>query len=349
MTEPLHFLWPQLLWLLWAIPLLVLAYLWLLHRRRQPVLRYASLALVRQAMLPGLAWRRHLPPTLVLAGLAVLLLAAARPQAALPLPTDQATVMLAVDVSLSMQADDIKPSRLDAAREAAKAFVRQLPAGVRVGVVSFAGTAQVVQPPTYSRENLLAAIDRLHLQHGTAMGSGIVAALSELFPNEAMDLGDAAFMPLTAHAPRATPKPASARLAPGGEPAATIVLLTDGRSNFGVHPLQAADMAAARGVRIHAVGLGTVGTAETQSADQDDWSIVLQLDEGMLREVTGLTRGDYFRAGSAEALLQVYEKMGARLQVVVRETELSGPLALAALLLMGGAAVLSLVWCPRVA
>lgn len=346
MIQPLHFLWPQLLWLLWAVPLLVLAYVWLLRHRRQPALRYTSVALVRQAMLPGRPWRRHVPPALLLVALAVLLFAAARPQAALPLPTEQATVVLAVDVSLSMQADDIKPSRLDAAREAAKAFVRQLPAGARVAVVSFAGTAQVVQPPTYSRENLLAAIDRLHLQHGTAMGTGIVAALSELFPHEAMDLGEAAFMPLTAHAPRDKPRLQPARTAADGEPAATIVLLTDGRSHYGVHPLQAADMAAARGVRIHAVGLGTV---DAPGADVDDWSIVLQLDEGMLREVTGITHGDYFRAGSAEALLQVYEKMGARLQVQMRETELAAPLALGALLLMAGAAVLSLLWFQRVA
>ncbi|RCW68818.1 VWA domain-containing protein [Pseudorhodoferax soli] len=346
MIQPMHFLWPELLWLLWAIPLLVLGYAWLLRRRRQPALRYANVAMVRQAMLPGRVWRRHLPPALLLVALAVLLFAAARPQAALPLPTGQSTVVLAVDVSLSMQADDIKPSRLDAAREAAKAFVRQLPDGARVGLVSFAGTAQVVQPPTYSREKLLAAIDALHLQHGTAMGSGIVAALSELFPNEAMDLGEAAFRPLTAHAPRAQPKPVAQPFTHGAEPAATIVLLTDGRSNFGVHPLQAADMAAARGVRIHAVGLGTVDTA---GADQDDWSLVLQLDEDMLREVTGITHGDYLRAGSAESLLQAYEKMGARLQVQMRETELSGPLALGALLLMAGAALLSLLWCQRVA
>lgn len=344
MIQPVHFVWPQLLWLLCAVPLLLLGYLWLLRQRRQPVLRYASVALVRHAMEPGRAWRRHVPPALLLAALALLLFAAARPQAALPLPTDQATVVLAVDVSLSMQADDIKPSRLDAAREAAKAFVRQLPAGARVGVVSFAGTAQVVQPPTYNRESLLAAIDRLHLQHGTAMGSGIVAALSELFPHEAMDLGEAAFMPLTAHAPRAAPRPTQA--APTSMAAATIVLLTDGRSHYGVHPLQAADMAAARGVRIHAVGLGASGTPD---AGLDDWSLVLQLDEDLLREVTRLTRGDYFRAGSSEALLQAYERMGARLQVQLRETELSAPLALGALLLMATAAVLSLLWGRRVA
>lgn len=345
MAKSLYFLWPQMLWLLWAVPLLFLAYVWLLRSRRQAVLRYASVALVRQALRPGQAWRRHVPPAVLLAALAVLLFAAARPQASLPLPTHKATVVLAVDVSLSMQANDIKPSRLEAAREAAKALVRQLPAGTRVAVVGFAGTAHVLQAATHKREPLLAAIDRLELQPGTAMGSGIVAALAELFPHEAMDMGEAAFMPLTAHAPRAAPPPASARRPTDADPAATIVLLTDGRSNFGVHPLQAADMAAARGVRIHAVGLGTLEPA----ADMDDWSLVLQLDEDMLREVTRLAQGEYFRAGSAAALLQVYEQMGTRLQVQMRETELVGPLALGALLLMGASALLSLLWCQRVA
>ncbi|MFT3721613.1 VWA domain-containing protein [Pseudorhodoferax sp.] len=348
MTTPPHFLWPQLLWLLWAIPLLMLAYLWLLRRRRQPVLRYASLALVRQAAPRHPAWRRHVPPALLLAALAVLLLAAARPQAALPLPTEQATVMLAVDVSLSMQADDIQPSRLDAAREAAKAFVRRLPAGVRVGVVGFSASAEVVQPPTYSREDLLAAIDRLQLERGTAVGSGIAVALAELLPGASIDVGDALDTPLAARP--ATARPAAAATAAAPQPhtdsQATIVLLTDGRSNFGVHPLDAAGLAARHGVRIHAVGLGT---RQPDAGGEDNWSALLQPDEDTLREVTALTHGEYFRAASAESLVQVYEQMGARMRVQVRETELSAPLALAALLLLAGAALLSLLWFQRVA
>lgn len=351
MQMPLTFLWPQLLALLWAIPLMVLAYLWLLYRRRQPVLRYASLAIVREAMPPAGAWRRHLPPALLLLALAMLLLAAARPQGHLPLLTQKATVMLAVDVSLSMQADDIEPSRLDAARDAAKAFVRRLPDGVRVGVVSFAGTAHLVQPPTYSREEQLAAIDRLHLQHGTAMGSGMVLALAELLPDAAIDLGETGAWGAQLHeappvrriatAPAPTPAPAQ-----DPDASSTIVLLTDGRSNYGVHPLEAADMAARHGVRIHAVGLGTT---QPDTTGLEDWSIVLQLDEDLLREVTSRTRGEYFRAGSAQALLQVYEQMGTRLQVRPRETELSGPLALAAMLVLACAAGLSLLWFRRVA
>lgn len=342
MTIPLHFQWPQLLCLLWSVPMLVLAYLALLRRRRQPVLRYASLAIVRQALAPGQAWRRHLPPALLLLATVVLLLAAARPQAVLPLATHQATVILAVDVSLSMETDDILPSRLAAAREAAKAFVRQLPSGVRVGVVSFAATAHTVQQPTHDREALLAAIDRLHLQHGTAMGSGIVLALSALHPGAAIeaDAVEGGFQKtaLTATPARAEPVP------PGSDASGAIVLLTDGRSTYGMSPLDAADLAARRGVRIHAVGLGTVvpGTPEDES-----WAYVMQLDEDMLQTVTRATHGEYFHAASAGALLQVYEQLGARMQLQMRETELAAPLSLAALLLLCGGAGLSLLWFRR--
>ena len=349
MSLPLHFLWPQLLWLLWAIPLLLLAYVWLLRSKRQPALRYASLATVRLALQPGLAWRRHLPPALLLAATLVLLLAAARPLAVLPLPTHQATVVLAVDVSLSMQADDIAPSRLDAAREAAKRFVRHLPAGVRVGIVSFAGTAHVVQPPTRSRDDLLAAVDRLHLQHGTAIGNGIVMALSELFPDAAIDLGETRYDALRPSRLPSQARPALAHVSPvppGSDRSAAIVLLTDGRSTYGMTPLDAADMAAQRGVRIHAVGLGQ---AEAQRGNSEDWSAVMQLDEEALKAVTARTRGDYFHADSADALMQVYQKLGARIQVEARPTELTGPLALGAMLLLGCAAVLSLLWFQRVA
>jgi Ca-activated chloride channel family protein len=343
MLIPLHFLWPQLLWLLWSIPVLVLAYLGLLRRRRQPVLRLASLAIVRQAMGPGRAWRRHLPPALMLVGVVVLLLASARPQAALPLPTVQATVMLAVDVSLSMETDDIAPSRLHAAREAAKAFVRRLPTDVRVGIVGFAAAAHVVQAPTRSREDLLAAIDRLQLQHGTAVGSGIVVALSELFPHAAFDLSDVTY---GRERPRMHQARALAPVPPGSDRSAAIVLLTDGRSTSGMDPREAAALAAQRGVRIHAVGLGTV---DNGPQELDGWAAAMQLDEAVLKELTAMTRGDYFHAGSAPSLVQVYEHLGTRMQLEVRSTELAGPLALGGLVLMLAAALLSLLWVQRVA
>ena len=182
------FLWPQFLWLLLALPALVLLYLWLLRRRRQASLGHAHLALVRQALGAGTGWRRHLPPLLLLAALGVLLLAAARPTAVVRLPSQQETIVLAMDVSGSMRATDVEPNRLVAAQNAAKSFIAELPRHVKVGIVAFAGTASVVQPVTLSREDLVAAIDKFQLQRATAIGNGIVVALSEIFPDADIDL-----------------------------------------------------------------------------------------------------------------------------------------------------------------
>ena len=191
MALPMTFLWPQFLWLLWAVPMLVLVYVWLLQRKRKLVLRFASVALIRQAMGTGLYWRRHIPPALFLLAMTAGLLAASRPTAVVSLPSSHATVMLAIDVSLSMRATDIKPNRIVAAQDAARAFLKDLPRNVKVGIVTFAGSAQVVQPATLQREDLLAAIDKFQLQRGTAVGSGIVVALSELFPDHGIDIGEA--------------------------------------------------------------------------------------------------------------------------------------------------------------
>ncbi len=341
MFMPLTFLWPPLLWLLWALPLQVLAYLWLLRRRRRQVLRYPNLQAVKLAAVAQPAWKRHLPPALFLLAMAALLLAAARPQTALPLPTAQATVMLAVDVSLSMRVDDVVPNRLEAARRAAKAFVRQLPADVRVGVVGFGGTAQLVQAPTRNREDQLAAIDRLQLQSGTAIGRGIVTALSALFPQ------DDAIDPERSRDDALGKRTAASAMAlePGSSTTAAIVLLTDGRSTTGIDPQEAASIAAARGVRIHTVGLGA---KDPRLDELDGWSAILQLDEDVLRAVAGATRGDYFHASTGESLLHTYEQLGARLQMETRSTEASGLLALLAMALLVVAAGLSQLWRRRV-
>ncbi|MCB2041826.1 MAG: VWA domain-containing protein, partial [Rhodoferax sp.] len=186
----MSFLWPQYLWLLWVVPALVLVYVWLLRRKKKQVLRLASIDIVKQAMGSGLHWRRHVPPALFLLAMATALLAASRPTAVIALPSNHATVMLAIDVSLSMRATDIKPNRITAAQEAAKAFLKELPRNVKVGIVTFAGTASVAQPATLRREDLVAAIDKFQLQRGTAVGSGIVVALSELFPDHGLDVGE---------------------------------------------------------------------------------------------------------------------------------------------------------------
>ncbi len=351
MNFPVSFLWPQYLWLMLAVPLLVLFYLWLLARRKKLVLRFASLAIVKQAMGRGMGWRRHVPPALFLVAMSALLFAASRPLAMVSLPADHATIMLVMDVSLSMRAPDVKPTRLVAAQEAAKAFLKELPRAIKVGIVTFAGTAQVVQPATLNREDLVAAIDRFQMQRGTAVGSGIVVALSELFPDEGIDLGEMTYGNVQKRGKslddvgRAKPKKEFVPVAPGSFESAAIVLLTDGRRTAGIDTQEAALMAANHGVRVYAIGLGTVdGTIP----GFENWSYYLRLDEPSLKAVAQVTQAQYFYAGDADALRKVYEKLGTRLQLDKKETELSGLLALAAALLSFGAAALSMVWFNRV-
>ena len=159
----MNFLWPQFLWLLLLLPLLVAVYFWLLRRKKKIALRYASLSIVREAMGKGQSFRRHVPPLLFLLAFAAMLVASSRPFAVVSLPSQHETIMLAMDVSGSMRATDVLPNRLVASQNAAKAFLADLPRNVRVGIVAFAGTASVVQPPTLNREDLTVAIDKFQL------------------------------------------------------------------------------------------------------------------------------------------------------------------------------------------
>lgn len=353
MKIPMSFLWPQYLWLLLAVPLLVLVYVWLLRRRKSFALRFASVAIIKQALGPGQTWRRHLPPALFLLAVTLMLFAASRPLAVVALPSDHATIILAMDVSMSMRATDVKPNRLVAAQEAAKAFLKELPKGIRVAIVTFAGTAQLVQPATLNREDLVAAIDRFQMQRGTAVGSGIVVALSELFPDEGIDLGEMTYGNARQRGkgldePKGEKKPRKefVPVAPGSFESAAIVLLTDGRRTTGIDTQEAAQMAAGHGVRVYAVGMGTVNG---EVPGFDGWSsIYMKLDEPSLKAVAKTTMGEYYYAGNAEDLKKVYEKLGTRLQVDKKETEISSLLALAAALLSITAAAMSLMWFNRI-
>ncbi len=349
MTLPMSFLWPDFLWLLLAVPLLVLAYVWLLRRKKKLALRFASIAIVKQAMGAGLHWRRHLPPALFLLAMAVGLLAAARPTAVIALPSNHATVMLAIDVSLSMRATDIKPNRITAAQDAAKAFLQELPRNIKVGIVTFAGTATVVQPATLQREDLVVAIDKFQLQRGTAVGSGIVVALSELFPDQGIDVGEMTYgngrRGKSIDEAPAKPKKEFVPVAPGSYESAVIVLLTDGRRTTGVDPQEAAKMAADRGIRVYSIGLGTV---DGEVPGFEGWSMYLKLDEPSLKAIALTTQAEYFYAGDAGALKKVYEKLGTRLQIDKKETEISAILALASAVLALAAAGLSLLWFNRI-
>lgn len=350
---PVNFLWPQFLWLLLALPLLVLLYWWLQRRRKQTALRYANLSIVREAMGRGPGWRRHVPPLLFLLAIAAMLLAAARPMASITLPSTQQTIILAMDVSGSMRAEDVQPNRLVASQNAAKAFLADLPRHVKVGIVAFAGSAQVVQPVTLSREDLNAAIDKFQLQRATAIGSAIVVSLSELFPQQRISLTDLTYSRNTdpfaprgrsLDQPRGEEKPFQP-VEPGSYNSAAIILLTDGQRTTGVDTAEAAKMAAERGVRVYTVGVGTV---EGEVIGFEGWSMRVRLDEDTLKDVARTTRGEYFYAGTAENLKQVYQSLSTRLTVEKKETEVAGLLALVASVLALAAATLSLLWFNRI-
>ncbi len=340
------FVWPEFLWSLLALPLLVLLYWWLLSRRKKATLRFASLSIVKQAMGKGPGWRRHVPPTLMLLALATLLLASARPTAVITLPLAQETIILAIDVSGSMRAADVLPNRMVAAQEAAKAFLADLPRSVRVGVVSFAGTAAVVQPPTQNREDTIAAIDRFQLQRGTAIGSGIVLSLATIFPEAGIDLSQITGQRNMPLGPGDKPPKEFTPVAPGSFSSAAIVLLTDGQRTTGPDPIDAAKMAADRGVKIYSVG---IGTKEGETIGFEGWSMRVRLDEDTLKNVANLTRAEYFYAGTAADLKKVYQSLSARLIVEKKETEVTALFAAAAAGLMVLAAGLSVWWFGRVA
>ncbi|WP_309683451.1 VWA domain-containing protein [Polaromonas sp.] len=345
----MFFLWPQFLWLLLALPLLVLLYLWLLRRKKKMALRYASLSIVKEAMGVGQSVRRHIPPVLFLLALALMLVAAARPTAVITLPSNQQTIMLAIDVSGSMRATDVLPSRIVAAQTAAKAFLAELPRTVKVGIVAFAGSAQVAQIPTVNREDLVSAIDRFQLQRGTAIGNGIVMSLATLFPDAGIDLqslqnGRERQRGFAIDEERKEKKEFTP-VAPGSYNSAAIILLTDGQRTTGVDSLEAAKIAADRGVRVYTVGIGTV---DGETIGFEGWSMRVRLDEETLKGIASKTQAEYFYAGTAADLKKVYETLSSRLTVEKKETEISGLMALAAAALALLSAGLSLAWFNRI-
>ena len=352
----MSFVWPKMLWLLALLPLLVLLYLWVLKRKRKTTVRLASVSIAKLAAGTRPGWRRHFPPLLLLLALAALLLAVARPTATLTLPLSERTIILAMDVSGSMRAEDVKPNRLVASQEAARAFVNNLPREVRVGVVSFAGTAAVVQAPTDSREDVLKAIDRFQLQRGTATGSGVILSLATLFPDDGIEIqhvtGQRNFPgtsgPNGNSSNSIAKKPAKpfTPVEPGSYSSAAIIMLTDGQRTTGPDPLDAAKMAAERGIRVYTVG---IGTTSGEIIGFEGWSMRVRLDEETLKNISVLTHGEYFYAGTAEDLKKVYESLSSRMVVERKETEVTALFAALGALLAVLAAGLSLWWFGRVA
>jgi Ca-activated chloride channel homolog len=334
----MSFLWPIVLVLLLIIPLLVGLYIVLQQRRRRIAALYGSLGFVQQSAGQGLGWRRHLPAALFLLGLTILLLGLARPQAVVSLPKEEGTVILAFDVSGSMAADDMKPTRMDAAKVAAQDFVQRQPLTVQIGVVAFSDGSFSVQTPTNDQEAILAAINRLTPQRGTSVGQGILASLNAIAAGT-NDQTPRLYSNLTP-----TPAPTPTPVPKGTYTPAAIILLTDGENNEAPDPLAVAQAAADRGVRIYTVGIGSPGGTTLHI---NGFTVHTQLNQEMLQQITQITGGIYYNADNQQDLRSIYDNLDPQLTIKPEQTEVTSIFAGAGILvlLLGGA--LSLLWFNR--
>lgn len=344
------FLSAELLWILLIAPLLPLLYVLALRRKKSAALRFSNMALIKEAMAGQHGFRRHFPPALLFVALLAMLAAIARPSAIITLPSERATVILAMDVSGSMRAADVAPTRMDVAKAAARTFVADQPRTTRIGLVAFSTSAMITQDPTIAHDDVVAAIDALRPQRFTAVGSGLVAALQSIFPDADLDLsGLSGRRPTLEAAPlgkvKDEAKPQFQPVPPGSNSSAVIVLLSDGRTNAGIEPLDAARLAADRGVRVFTVGFGT---PEGGTVDFGGGWMRTQLDEETLKAIAKVTGARYFNAKTEADLKEAYNALTTQFVSETKRTEITAIGAGLALLLLSLAAILSLVWSSRV-
>ena len=334
----MSFIWPVMLVMVVFMPVAAALYALLQWLRRRRMARYGSTLLGQATGGRRMGWRRHIPAGLFLFGLTLLTVALARPQATVSVPRVQGTVILAFDVSGSMAADDLKPTRLDAAKAAALDFIQKQPATVQVGIVAFSDSGFAIQPPTNDTSALVAAIGRLSPQRGTSLGQGIVAALTTIAAANNPD--QTHFYSNATPEPTATPQP----VAPGSKGSTVVVLLTDGENNEAPNPLAAAQLAANSGIRIYTVGLGS---PQGTTLKVNGFTVHTQLDEALLQQIAQVTAGAYFNAQSSKDLQAVYDHLDEQLIVKPEKMEITSLFAGASILglVMGG--VLSLVWFSR--
>ncbi len=333
----MSFIWPSLLVFLLCVPLLLWAYFRMQQRRRNFASRFGSLGLLRNAAGKTPSASRLIPTTFFLSGIAVLIFSMARPQATVSLPRLEGTVILTFDVSGSMVADDLKPTRMEAAKAAASQFVKNQPLGVSIGVVAFSDGGIAVQPPTNDHEKTLSTISRLVPRRGTSVANGILVALNTI----ALDAGDPPILKTSNNSGSQEPVAAPQ----GWYPSAVIVLLSDGENNQNPDPMKAADLAADLGVRVYTVGIGsTAGTNITV----EGFTVHSQLDENLLRAISDDSGGKYYNATNEGELLQIYKDLKPKLSIKTQEMEITSIFAGLGMLtlLIGGA--LSLLWFGRV-
>ncbi len=334
----MSFIWPAMLFLLLLVPIFVILYIRMQQRRQKRVTSYGSLGTMQGAVTNRLGARRHVAPALFLISLTILIFALARPQTAVSLPRIQGTVILAFDVSGSMAADDLKPTRMEAAKTAVQNFIERQSAFVQIGVVAFSDSGLSVQVPTNDQGELLAAIGRLTSQRGTSLANGIIASLKTI------EIGNGAptnyYSNLTP-----TPAPTPTPMPKGVYTSSVIVLLTDGENNQNPDPLEVAQTAADRGVRIYTVG---IGSAAGTNVHVDGFTIHTQLDEAMLQQISQITGGTYFNAENEEDLLSIYDNLNPALVVKPEEMEVTSIFAGISILFLLIGGTISLLWFGRV-
>lgn len=330
------FIWLPMLACLVLIPLFVVVYLRILRRRQHLVTQYGTLGLVQAAGGRRLGVRRHISPALFLVALIILIVALARPQTVISVPRMEGTVILAFDVSGSMAANDVKPTRLAAAKAAARTFVQRQPSGVQIGVVSFSEAGFAIQTPTNDRDVVLAALNRLTLHGGTSLAHGLEAALKAI---------DAVTHPALTLAHRAQPTATPTPVPKGTHAPAVIVLLSDGENNESPDPLATAQLAANRGIRVDTVGIGSAAGATLHI---NGFTVRSRLDAATLQQIAQLTGGAYYNAATAADLRAIYATLNPQLVIKPQQTEVTSLFAGAGIvvLLVGG--TLSLLWLGRV-
>lgn len=332
----MSFIWPVMLFSLLLIPLLLWRYWRMQQRRQQLVARYGTMGFVQAAGRP-LGRRRHLPALLFLAGLTLLLVSLARPEAVVSLPRLEGTVILAFDVSGSMAATDLQPTRIDAAKAAAIGFVQRQPDTIQIGVVTFSDSGFAIQPPTNDQATILNAINRLQPERSTSLGQGIGAAINALFaPAEQRSNVYSNLAP--------TPAPPPEPVPPGSNNSAVIVLLTDGENTAPPDPFEAAQAAADRGVRIHTVG---IGSAAGTTLEVEGFVVHTQLDESTLQGIAQLTAGTYFNATTEAELQTIYDNLTPALVIKPEPMEVTALFAGASILLLLVGMTCSLFWFSR--
>ena len=336
------FIWPMMLLCLLLIPLAVVLYIRMQRRRQRLAADYASFGLGQPTTGRRPGARRHIPIIVFLIGLTILIVALARPQTVVSLPKIEGTVILAFDVSGSMAADDMQPTRMEAAKAAARDFIEEQPPNVQIGVVSFSESGFSVQAPTNDPGPVLAAINRLTPQRGTSLAYGILTSLKTIQTAEAGDQPQ--FYSNLTPTPEGEPAPTPTPVPPGTHTSSVIVLLTDGENNTSPDPLVAAQTAADQGVRIYTIG---IGSAAGSILHIEGLAIRSRLNEDLLQQIAQITDGSYYSATTEQDLQALYHNLDPQLVIKPEKMEITSVLAGASILVLLVGGVFSMLWFSR--